>query len=226
MPNYVRANPIKLVFAAFAALALNACATTSKPVDIQVTESSGADFSTQRTFFMLPEPPDENGRRPARTFARQAVDNAVRSQMLARNYEEVNDHEAADLFVAIQFSLKDDQRLRNVVDYDYSPSIYSSYGGYRGYGRSSRYGGGYSGYGHRSYYGYTPIARTSVRVENFRQGNMVVDIVDRAENSVLWEGYASGEGEFSVERIEARVNMVVGRMFAQFAHYAPVQPAE
>ena len=100
----------------------------------------------------------------------------------------------------------------------------SSYGR-SGYGGSSSYGrrgyGNYSyGYGYSNYYGYDVIPRTTVVAEDFRQGNMIIDIIDPKSNAVVWEGHASGEGEHEAAKIEARVNMVVGRLFGRYPHSA------
>ena len=238
------------VSAAVLALSLSACETTptTKPVSIDSTAVADADFSSYKSYYVLPVPPGKDGVTPAKPFSRVTVEKAVRGELGARNYVETADKEAADMLVAIQFSLKDETTYKNKTTYEIRPNLYSGYG--TGYGRS--YGGGYGrsyggsygnsygrsgyggasglgrrgygnysyGYGYSSYYGYDTIPRTTVVAEDFRQGNMIIDIIDPKSNAVVWEGHASGEGEHEAAKIEARVNMVVGRLFGRYPHTA------
>ena len=227
------------ISAAVLALSLAACETTptTKPVSIDSSTVEGADFSSYKSYYVLPVPPGKDGVTPAKPFSRVTVEKAVRGELGARNYVETADKEAADMLVAIQFSLKDETTYKNKTTYERRPNLYSGYG--TGYGRS--YGGGYGrsyggsygnsygrrgygnysyGYGYSSYYGYDTIPRTTVVAEDFRQGNMIIDIIDPKSNAVVWEGHASGEGEHEAAKIEARVNMVVGRLFGRYPHTA------
>ena len=211
---------------------LSACETTptTKPVSIEAAAVENTDFSSYQTYYVLDVPPGENEVAPPKPFSRIVVEEAVRNEMNALNYREVKDKDSADMLVAIQFSLKDETQYKTKTTYETRLTNYNVYGngygngygyGNRGYGnRSYGYGGygnrysGYSyGYGYRNYYGYTTIPRSTVVAENFRQGNMLIDLIDREKNAVIWEAHASGEGEHDPEKIKARVNMVVGRLF-------------
>ena len=236
---------------AILALSLAGCETTAssspssliRDVSIDTDAVSGADFSSYKTYYVLDVPPGENDVAPPKPFSRTVVEAAVRKQMDARNYREITDKDAADMMVAIQFSLKDEQTLKKRTTYDTGIVGYSGYGlgygtGYgRGYGRSS-YGGGYGrssygsrysgysyGYGYRNYYGYAAIPRSTVVVEEFRQGNMLIDLIDRKSNAVVWEAHASGEGEHKPEKIEAKVNAVVSSIFDRYPHQAAATEA-
>ncbi|MEP6341981.1 MAG: DUF4136 domain-containing protein [Maricaulaceae bacterium] len=216
----------------------SACETTpqKKPVSIDAATADNADFSNYKTYFVLDVPPGENEVAPPKPFSRVIVEQAVRDQMDVRNYHEVTDKNSADMLVAIQFSLKDETQYKTKTTYETKLTSYNGYGtgyghGYRGYGNrgysNSSYGNygygnrysGYSyGYGYRNYYGYTSIPRSTVVAENFRQGNMLIDIIDRESNAVVWEGHASGEGETDLEKIKTRVNIVVTRLFDRYPH--------
>ena len=89
----------------------------------------------------------------------------------------------------------------------------------------SRYSGYSYGYGYRNYYGYAAIPRSTVVVEEFRQGNMLIDLIDRKSNAVVWEAHASGEGEHKPEKIEAKVNAVVSSIFDRYPHQAAATAA-
>ena len=129
------------VSAAVLALSLAACETTptTKPVSIDSTTVADADFSSYKSYYVLPVPPGKDGVTPAKPFSRVTVEKAVRGELGARNYVETADKEAADMLVAIQFSLKDETTYKNKTTYEIRPNLYSGYG--TGYGRS--YGGGY-----------------------------------------------------------------------------------
>lgn len=213
-------------------IALAACSTT-KPVSIDAISAAKADFSPYQTYYVLDVPPGENEIAPPKPFSRVVVEAAVRKELDARNYQEITDKEAADLLVAIQFSLKDEIRYEERTTYDTQVTHHRGYGhgygggyGRRGYGRGrgyggGGYGGGYSyGYGYSDHYGYTTIPRSTVVTEDFRQGNMVIDLIDPKTNSVVWEAHARGEGEHEAAKIEARVNMVVSRIFQRYPHVA------
>ena len=98
------------VSAAVLALSLAACETTptTKPVSIDSTAVADADFSSYKSYYVLPVPPGKDGVTPAKPFSRVTVEKAVRGELGARNYVETADKEAADMLVAIQFSLKDE----------------------------------------------------------------------------------------------------------------------
>ena len=235
-------NSVLTLSTAIAALSLAACETTSssplglRDVTIDTGAVSEADFSSYQTYFVLDVPPGENKVAPPKPFSRTVVEAAVRKQMDARNYREIDDKDAADMLVAIQFSLKDEKTLKQKTVYDNELVNYSGYGlgygtGYGGgYGRGSfgrsaygnRYSGYSYGYGYRDYYGYAAIPRSTVVVDEFRQGNMLIDVIDRKSNSVVWEAHASGEGEHQPAKIEAKVNKVVASIFDRYPHEAAV----
>ena len=188
--------------AALLALTVGLAACVSQPVEIKTSSRTGIDFSDYSTFFVLPPPPGRPGQEIDTTFHRRVAMEAMREELLAKQYVEVQDKELADVWIAVQFSLQNDSRLREVVDYEYRPR---------------RYGYGYNyGYGYRSYYGYSLSAYRSVEIEEFRQGNMIIDMVDRRQQKLVWEGYARGEGASSLDQAESRIRSVVAQIFAEY----------
>lgn len=232
--NSLTNRPIQAFSAMALAVILAACVTTpqNRPVAIETTTVQSADFSDLQTYYVLDVPPGENDVAPPKPFSRQVVEAAVRNELNIRNYRETDNQDAADMLVAIQFSLQDETRLKEKTTYDIQQTVYRDpiyYNGYgngygSGYGYGRGYRGGYSyGYGYREHYGYTSIPRTTIVAEDFRQGNMVIDLIDREENAVIWEAHASGEGETNLERIELRVNSVVAQIFQRYPHVAAPQ---
>lgn len=229
---------------AMAVILLAACETTptSKPVSLNATSVPKADFSSYKTYYVLEVPPGENKVAPPKPFSRVVVEAAVRDELDTRNYREITDKDSADMLVAIQFSLEDEKIYKEKTTYETQISNIGGYGagygtgygrgyGSRGYGGSygrRGYGGGYGsrysgysyGYGYSNYYGYTTIPRSTIVTEDFRQGNMVIDLIDPTSNSVVWEGHARGEGEHEPAKIEARVKYVVSGLFKKYPHEA------
>ena len=180
--------------------------TTKNDVTIRTVEGKNADFTDYKTFFLLPEPPIGDGTNQlVRSFPRQVVETAVLRELKARNYKQIASLDDADMLLAIQFTLQDEQRTREITNY-------SSYG--------SRYGGYGYGYGYRSHYGYRTFPSTTIEIENFRKGNMIIDLIDRQENALVWEAFAQGKGETELDKIEAKVNRVVTEIFTNYPHVA------
>lgn len=69
---------------------------------------------------------------------------------------------------------------------------------------------------HGSYWGGS-MGR-SVDVYQYTEGTLIVDIVDARDKELVWRGSATGvvEPGRSPEQIEARINDVVGRIFAKY----------
>ena len=73
------------------------------------------------------------------------------------------------------------------------------------------YSGGYYGWG---YYGWGGGYTTTVRVDEYTQGTLIIDLVDAEEEELLWRGWATGtlEDRPEIKRLED----VVKGMLAQF----------
>ena len=224
---------VQVISLGIASLILVACETTptAKGIKIDAAAASKADFSAYKTYYVLEVPPGENKVAPPKPFSRVVVEAAVRNELDIRSYREVTSKDAADMLVAIQFSLKDEIQYKKKTTYDTQLSSYGGYGrgygngyggGYGGYGGGygSRYSGYSYGYGYRNYYGYTSTPRTTVVAEDFRKGNMLVDLIDKKSNAVVWEAHATGEGEHEAAKIEAKVKSVVSSMFKRYPHVA------
>lgn len=180
---------------------LTNCATTG--VTIKTLKGDNVDFSSYQTFYLLPEPPTDNNVNPllGKSFPRRVVERAVTSELKIRNYKEVKDKDLADILVAIQFSLKDEERTYTYTNTNYGNSGYNSY----------RYGHHY-----RNYYGYQTFSNRSTVVEKYRKGNMIIDLIDRKENALIWEAFAQGRGETEMDAIEKKVNKVVADIFSNY----------
>ncbi len=67
------------------------------------------------------------------------------------------------------------------------------------------------------YWRGTP-SETYVDISVYREGTLVVDIVDPTQNRVIFRGWATGvvQGELSPEQSEALINRAVGKILGKF----------
>ena len=181
---------------------LSNCATTG--VTIKTLKDDAIDFTSYTNFYLLPEPPSAENPNPGliKSFPRRTVENAVIKQLKNRNYTQVNDLDAADMLVAIQFTLKDEERT-----YDVTTTTNYGYNRYNPY-RSGHY--------YRGYYGYRTFTNRETIVEEYRKGNMIIDLIDKKENALIWEAFAQGRGETELDAIETKVNRVVAEAFLEY----------
>ena len=45
---------------------------------------------------------------------------------------------------------------------------------------------------------------------------MIIDLIDKEKNALIWESFAQGRGETDLDAIEAKVNRVVGEAFLEY----------
>ena len=45
---------------------------------------------------------------------------------------------------------------------------------------------------------------------------MIIDLIDKKENALIWEAYAQGKGETDFDAIEEKVNRVVADIFTRY----------
>lgn len=114
--------------------------------------------------------------------------NAVRNEMISKGFSET---ENADMFIDITTTLKDKQEL-----------VANSTGGYGGYGGYYRWGGGYS--------------TTTVSTYNYKDGSLVVDIVDASNNNLLWQGIGSKQIDAPSKNPDQDVPAAVKQIMASF----------
>jgi hypothetical protein len=147
-------------------LLLAACAT--QPV-VRSQAAANANLASYHTFAFMPKPGTDKGG-DYKTLTTQSLERAVGLQMLAHGYTPAPAGQA-DLLV--NFNVKE----KDKVEGDVGPTA-----GW-GYGWGRRYGYGY-GFGFDDYYnGITTVT----------EGSLMIDLIDRTRNEVVWSGTAVGE---------------------------------
>ena len=181
----------KLTSLAVAALLIASCA--SKPTIVTDYDHS-VDFSQYKTYAFFNPMGIENPNYSSiyGSIFRQAISR----EMESRGYVKSDN---PDLLINVSGRLQDKTRVTTTSD----PYMAGSYYGYR----RGRYGawGGY-GYG------------TTTHVSNYTEGTVNVDMVDRAQKRMVWEGVAVGRVQENRTNEETRANINAGikEMFAGY----------
>ena len=188
--SFFRKLSVVALFSA-AVLLLSACA--SKP-SIQSDYDHTVDFSQYSTYGFFNPMGIENPNYSS--IYGSIFRSAISREMESRGYTKSDN---PDLLINVSGRLQDKTRVTTTSD------PYMS-GGYYGY-RRGRYGawGGY-GYG------------TTTHVSNYTEGTVNVDMVDRAQKRMVWEGVAVGRVQESRTNEETRANINAGikEMFAGY----------
>jgi len=180
-------------FVAFTAVALLISSCASKPT-IETDYDHTIDFGQYKTYaFFNPmgiESPNYS------SIYGSIFRDAISKEMESRGYTmSVN----PDLMINVSGRLQDKTKVTTTSD------PYMA-GGYYGYRRGAY--GAWGGYG----YG------TTTHVSNYTEGTVNVDIVDRAQKRMVWEGVAVGRINEKTTNEERRANIYAGiqEMFAGY----------
>jgi hypothetical protein len=73
-----------------------------------------------------------------------------------------------------------------------------------------------AGAGHGRYYGWG--APSSVDVYQYKEGTLIVDVVDAKTKQLVWRGFATGtvDPDAKPEQRERKLNDAIAQMMAQF----------
>jgi len=181
----------RLVLLSTAALLITGCA--SKPT-IETDYDHTADFSQYKTYAFF-NPMGIEGPNYSSIYGSIFRD-AISKEMDSRGYTKSDN---PDLLINVSGRLQDKTKVTTTSD------PYMS-GGYYGYRRGAY--GAWGGYG----YG------TTTHVSNYTEGTVNVDIVDRAQKRMVWEGVAVGRVNEKRTSDETRANIYSGikDMFAGY----------
>lgn len=175
-----------------ALLVLAGCATGPR---VSTEADPRADFSAYRTWaFYSPLAIERHG---YETAASEVAKAAVRAQMESRGYR--YEPQSPDLWVNINAYLerRTDVSTIPTVDYAY-------YYSYRARG-----------------YVAVPYWNDRTQVHRYTEGTMNVDIIDRSQNRLIWEGIAVGRvGNRAPAERNARINGAIAEIFARYPHRA------
>jgi hypothetical protein len=156
-----------------------------------------ADFSRYSTYGFFDEPAGSTA--PYESIGRRHLKSAIDREMQARGFKP---SEQPELLVNIHVEQKDK------VQVSQEPA---GYGGYYGY-RAGMYGWG---------------AGTYTSVDQYTEGTLNIDVVDRAQKKLLWEGIAIGRiTQRMYENLEPTIDAVVKDVFLKFPTQPPQTPVQ
>ena len=171
---------------------LAACATGPR---ITSEVDPQADFASYRTFaFYSPLALEKEG---YATPTSERIKAATRAQMESRGY--VYSAEQADLLVNINGNVQERTDVTTMPSMDYA-----HYYSYRARGYVS-----------------VPVWRDETHVSQYTEGTLNIDVIDRAQNRMVWEGIAVGRvSKMKPEARAARIDATVADIFASFPYRA------
>ena len=176
-------------------LMLASCATH---YDIRSQTALNANLTSYHTYAFMAKPgTDKDG---YKTITTQVLERAVNREMYARGYTPAAVGSEPDL--VINFNVKEKDKVQGD-----GPGL--GYG--VGFGYGSHWGYGY-GLGLDDYYN---------GIQTVTEGSLVIDLIDRVRNEVVWSGTAIGQvTKKSLDHPDETVDRSVTEIFA---HY-PVKP--
>jgi uncharacterized protein DUF4136 len=172
-------------------LLLASCATR---YDIRSQTAVNANLASYHTYAFMAKPgTDKDGYKSLTT---QTLERAVNREMYARGYTPAAVGSEPDL--VINFNIKEKDKVQGD-----GPAV--GYGFGLGYG--PRWGYGY-GLGLDDYYN---------GIQTVTEGSLVIDLVDRVRNEVVWSGTAVGQiTKKSLDHPDETVDRAVTEIFAHY----------
>lgn len=162
--------PLARFLTLVAMVALAGCAAGPT---VRTESAPGADLAQFRTFsFLSPLSTDRAG---FHSLVSQQLMFSTRREMEVRGFEFVADPAQADVLVNFHTHVNEQLRVRSVPDPWVGPTYWNH--------RRGRYD---PWRGHSRWPGHS-----RVEVDQFSEGRLSVDVIDRRQNMLLWEGVAS-----------------------------------
>ncbi|SKB92034.1 DUF4136 domain-containing protein [Daejeonella lutea] len=189
---------LMLLFA-LSTIMLGACS----PYNYYSYKSDKTDFSKYRTFAWLPSKDAKGNGIFDNSIAEERIIEAT-SQALSKKGLELN-NEQPDLLIKYTAVVDDKTRTTSNPVYYRAPSYYVPRVAYSG--------------GRRYYYyqfvnPFPVYVGSEMRKENFEEGSVMIDLIDRATSKVIWRGWGKGQvndPEKAVEDIPEVIEKIFGK---------------
>ena len=159
-------------FLAIAVMALAGCSATLK---VSSDYNPEVDFKKLRTFAWLPSPPaKDSDPRAASGLLAGRVQRAAIADLTAKGFVNVAPSASPDFYVTYHAAIDKKMSVRS------TPTTYGGYG---------------YGYGYRGWWAPMPPMTSGVSVQQYELGTLIIDIVDRERDDLVWRG--SGQAKLS-----------------------------
>jgi len=201
----------KMIFLALAVVTLSACSTR---YNYYVAGLNRTNLSAYRTFAWMP--PEKSTASQNNIIADTKIKDAA-TQALTQKGLSLQQRDP-DLLVSYTSIVGRGSRTNYYPMYA-GGGIYPGYGwGYGGLG----WGGlGWGGWYRPYYYAYgapfTYYAGTSVEREHYKEGTLIIDLIDRRSKQVVWRGFGVGEVHNDYQKDVEDLPKVVAGIFEQLS---------
>jgi hypothetical protein len=172
-----------------AAIIVWSCAPSFK---VNSDHDKTVDFTAYKKFALYNP---ENLNKAVSDLNRTRVFNAIKNEMIKKGF--VEDTTSPDLLVNAVAIFEDRQSVSSTTTGG------GMYGGY--------YGGMYGAYG---WGGGT--SHTNVDVRHFKDGSLIIDVVEASSKKLLWQGTGNKEIDGPVKDPDVRIPKAVGLIMASF----------
>lgn len=162
----------------------------SPSLKVTTDHDKNANFQQYKTFDLYKV---ENEKQSVSVLNLERIKNAVRSEIAKKGFQEVT--QSPDLLVNIITILKNKRSVTSNTDYY----------GYGGFYRPYYWGGGL---GVSSY--------TTYDVQNYKDGSIIIDIIDAKTNKLVWEGIGNREIDKPMDNADVEIPKDVASILAKF----------
>lgn len=69
-------------------------------------------------------------------------------------------------------------------------------------------------------FGYRYWGRDNVQPYNYKEGTLIIDLIDREENQLVWQGYTEGIVDTDPEKMEEKIRSAISLIFQEYGHRA------
>jgi uncharacterized protein DUF4136 len=172
------------------ALAIIVLSSCEAPLKVTNDYDRNANFQQYKTFSLnkITDPK----RQSVSQLNQDRINNAVIADMSRKGFQPSDN---PDLLINLAVILKDKQSVTANTDY---------------YG----YGGFYRPYGWRM--GMGPTAYTTYSVQNYKEGSLIIEVIDAKTKNLLWEGIGNKEIDGPVKDPDTAIPAAVTKIMASF----------
>ena len=74
--------------------------------------------------------------------------------------------------------------------------------------------------GYATYPSYSYWRRDHVRPYNYKEGTLIIDLIDNRQNQLVWQGYTEGIVHEDPEKMEEKIRTAISLIFQEYNHRA------
>ena len=191
-------NTLSRILALLVLGALAAC--SSAPPEPMVDFNKSYDFSTIKTVAFLPEAGGTSGDSPRvfiSSMQRERVNIALAQAVEKKGITMIADPKKADALLTWHLVAQEKTDVRT-------------------YNTGMSYGSGYGHYNRRAHYSCWNCGGTEVRVKQYTQGTLIVDVLNPITNQSIWRSVIESKLKGEVEQSQQPYNEAADRIMARF----------